>query len=151
MEHISLLVMTVGSKELAIGRSCSYDMLIHSDQDISSNDRSGHGDWYISLVSLKSCTEMRIVGSGRNRNDGIGVNPPRTIGSPRPHINRTKHGIFDIFDFVNIFRILFIGSRCGMVQRKLKVKTLEVTASSKMLSAKIILTLKNWAQKICNL
>ena len=48
-------------------------------------------------------------------------------------------------------RILFTGACCGMAQRKVKVKTLEKIIFKKILSAKIILKLKSWAQTFFDL
>ena len=84
MEHILFSLITVGSKELAIGRVCFDDTLINSIQLRTSIGIWIYGDREISLGSMKSGTEMRRIGFGRNSNDGIGVNPPRTTGSQRP-------------------------------------------------------------------
>ena len=84
MEHILLSVITLRSKDLAIGRARSDDKLIHYNQASVSNDRRGHGDQYTSLCSLKSGTEMRRIGLRININEGIGVSPPITTGSIRP-------------------------------------------------------------------
>ena len=40
------------------------------------------------------------VDFGRNAHDKIGMNPSRTIGSPRLQITRTTLRNFDILDFV---------------------------------------------------
>ena len=40
------------------------------------------------------------VDFGRNVNDEIGMNPSRHIGSPHPHITRTRMRNCDIFDSV---------------------------------------------------
>ena len=64
MEHILLLVITVGSKELAIGRARLDNILIHYNQSRASIDRRGNGDWYISLGIINSCTEMNRIQSG---------------------------------------------------------------------------------------
>ena len=77
MEHIVLSVITVGYKELAIGRARSDDTLIHSNHASTSIDRQGHGDWYISFDIMKSGTSMQIIGFVRKSDDGI---PPRNIG-----------------------------------------------------------------------
>ena len=73
-------------------------MLIHSNQTSASIDRRGHSDQDTPLSSIKSCTEMRRVISGRNRNGGIGVNPPRTIGNISPQV--TWQGRFNFFNII---------------------------------------------------
>ena len=83
MEHISLSVIAVGSKEFAVGGSRLEDTLIHSNQSITAIDRWGYGDRNISLGSINSCSEMWRFGYGRNRDDGI------------PQI---KIGRFNLFD-----------------------------------------------------
>ena len=55
-------------------------------------DRQGHGDWYISLRSWKSCKNV-IIDLGWNTYDGIRVNPSRTIGSIIPQITSLNSGI----------------------------------------------------------
>ena len=62
MENISLSVITVGSKELAILISRLNDMLIHSNQARTSIGIWGHSYWDIYLASLKSGNEMQIIG-----------------------------------------------------------------------------------------
>ena len=58
MEHISLLVITVRSKELVIERARLDDAPIHSNQSGASVDKWGHSDREIPLGSLKSGTEI---------------------------------------------------------------------------------------------
>ena len=74
MEHILLLVINIWSKELTIGRALLDNNLVHSKQGSDSNRK-------ISFGSLKSATEMQIIGSRRNINDVIGVNSLGTIGN----------------------------------------------------------------------
>ena len=78
LEHILLSVITVGSKDIAIGRACLGDKIINSNQSNAFIDIWGHGDRYISPTPAGSGVKMWIVGSGRNSDDGI---PPRNIGT----------------------------------------------------------------------
>ena len=78
MEHVLLSVITVWSKEFAVGGACSDDTIIHSYQASANFDIQGHGNRNITPGSLKSCSEMQNIISGWNINDGI---PPRNIRS----------------------------------------------------------------------
>ena len=91
MEHIALLVLTVGSKYLTLGRARSYDNLIQNNQLRTSIDMRLHVYQDISSKDQKICNKMSMY-FGRNMNDGILVNPPRTIGSIIPKITSMKGG-----------------------------------------------------------
>ena len=78
MKHIMLLVITLGSKDLTIGGSRLENTFIHSNQASASIDIRVHGDWDIPFNSLKSGTEMQIIGFERNSDGGI---PPVNIVS----------------------------------------------------------------------
>ena len=52
MEHVSLLVINVGSTKLTVGGARPADTIIHSNQVNADIDRWGHGDQNISLGSL---------------------------------------------------------------------------------------------------
>ena len=55
MEHISLSVITIGSKELAIIIVwLGENLIMHANQAIGSIDRRGHGDLGFSLGTQKS-------------------------------------------------------------------------------------------------
>ena len=60
MEHITLSVITVGYRELVIGRARLEETLIHTNQPSASIDRRGHSDWEISFGSHKSFNKMSI-------------------------------------------------------------------------------------------
>ena len=60
-------------------------------QASASIDRRVHGDCGVSFKSQKICNKMSMY-FGRNMNDGILVNPPRTIGSIIPKITSMKGG-----------------------------------------------------------
>ena len=83
--------ITVGSKDIAVGRARSENMFIHTNQEITSIDRQVHGDWYIYLEIWNSCNKVS-VDFGQNKNDGISVIPSRTIVSIIPHITSLKSG-----------------------------------------------------------
>ena len=91
MEHVLLLVITIGSKELAISRVRLDDTLICTNQLIASIERRGHSDWDIYFGIRKSCNEINI-NLGRKMNVGIRVNPSRTIKSIIPQITSMKSG-----------------------------------------------------------
>ena len=91
MERVLFLDVNIGSKEIAIRRSRLDNSLIYTNQSSASIDRRGHGDLEISFGCRKSCNEMSID-FRRNMNDGIHVNPLRTIGSIIPHITSLKSG-----------------------------------------------------------
>ena len=74
MEHIALLFISVGSKELAIGGARSENTLIHTNQLSASIDIRVHSDWEIFFKITNSYNKMSIY-FGWNTNDGIGVNP----------------------------------------------------------------------------
>ena len=78
MEHIELLVISVGSKELAIERARLGDTLIHINQTSAFIGIKGHGVREISFVIRKTCNEMSID-LGQIPNYSIGANPSRTI------------------------------------------------------------------------
>ena len=59
MEHALLLVITVGSKYIAIDRAHSGDMIINSNQASACIYRRGRSDRDIFIGSLNSCTEIR--------------------------------------------------------------------------------------------
>ena len=86
------------------------------------------------ITSLERGTGIRRkCGAGRNSSDRI---PPRNIGR---------------FGILTEGRWIYpIGARHGMAPWKLKVKILETTAFSKILSATIILKLKKLGANICN-
>ena len=89
MEKIIFSVITLGSKEVAIGRARSYNMIVHTNQASTSIDIRVHGDCYISFGIWKSCNGM-IIGFWRNTDDVIHVNPSRTIGIISPYITIMK-------------------------------------------------------------
>ena len=89
MEHIALLAITTGSEELALHRVRLGKNIIHTNQSCTSIDRQGHNDWYISFESRNSCNKITINFKW-NKNDGIGVNPSKTIGSIIPKITNMK-------------------------------------------------------------
>ena len=91
MEHITLSVITIGSKDLAIGRAHLDDTLIHTNQTIASIDRQGYGDIEIYFGSQKCCNKISID-FGRNTDVSICANPSRTIGSISPQITIMKSG-----------------------------------------------------------
>ena len=78
-EKFLLLVITEGSKEFVVGEVRSDYTLIHSNQLRATIDRRGQSDQNISIGNLKSCTEMKRVEFGTNRNGRIGMKPPITI------------------------------------------------------------------------
>ena len=100
MKHILLSVITVGSKDIKIGILRLGDRLIRSNQSSASIDKRGCDDWLISLGSMNSCTEMRRIGFGWNKNEGISMSPPITIRSIIPQTNRTGQESFEIFESV---------------------------------------------------
>ena len=77
MEHIMLSVITLVSKDLAIGIEHSYYTIIHNNQARDYIDRQVHGDGEIYFGSQKSCNNISID-FGRNTNDRICANPSRT-------------------------------------------------------------------------
>ena len=91
MEHVSLSATTIGSKELVISIARSYDTLIHTNQVSYSIDIRVHDDWEISFRIQIIYNEMSID-FRRNKNDGICVNPSRTIRSLIPKITIMKSG-----------------------------------------------------------
>ena len=98
VETISLSIIAEGYKYFAVGGSSypfgssgacldnttSHQIVIHSNQAGTTIARWGHGDQNIFLFSLESRTEARSGVLGRSINDGIGMNPPRTIEGTRP-------------------------------------------------------------------
>ena len=89
MEYISLLSITLGSKDFTISRARLEDALIHTNQVSSSIDIWGWGDQDIYFGSWKSCNEMSIY-FVENINEDISMNPPRTIGSISKQITSLK-------------------------------------------------------------
>ena len=79
MEHITLSVINVGSKELTISGARLDYILIHINQERSSIDRQGHSNWELSYESQKSY-DKRSIDFGQNKNNGIHMNPSITIG-----------------------------------------------------------------------
>ena len=84
-------IITVGSKELAIGKAHSNNTLIHTNQSSAFIDRWVHSDWGISFGIWKSCKKM-IIDFRQNTNIGICVNPSIPIGSIIPQIASLKSG-----------------------------------------------------------
>ena len=76
-----------------VGGARSDGILIQSNQSSATIDRQVNGDRNISLIIMKSCTEMQKVGSGRDSNGRI---PHRTIGNITPQV--TRQGSFTLFD-----------------------------------------------------
>ena len=72
---------------------------------IKDKDIQGHSDRNIYLNSLKSCTEIKIVGFERNYNGSIGVKQPITIRRTSPYV--TRQGIFNIFDSIRGISYLY--------------------------------------------
>ena len=72
-------------------RARSDDTLTDTNQASASIDIRGHSEREISFGIRKSCEKISID-FGRNNNDGIGVNPSRTIGSISPQITSMKSG-----------------------------------------------------------
>ena len=153
MEHILLLDVTIGYKELAISRSLSDDMIIHTNQLSASIDIGRNGDGEISFGSRKSCNKMSIE-FGKNTNYKIRMNPPRTIGITSPHITNMKSvtgigfgcyscdgippsdiGSFDLFGRGTLY---FSYSSTSWHGKKGKVKTLKATYFPKTLGTRII-------------
>ena len=60
MEHIALLVLTVGSKYLTLGIARSYENLIHNNKLRTSIDMRLHGYQYISSKDQKICNKMSL-------------------------------------------------------------------------------------------
>ena len=108
-----------------------------------------------------------IIYFGQNKNNGIPVNPSRTIRSIMPHIISMKcesDGIYisgriyvmesqqetsgDLSFLNKEHWISLTGSPHGMVQQKVNVKTVETSEFSKMLNERIILKLKKLSAKI---
>ena len=105
---LTIITKSLGPKVFAVGGSqpfrrsgacldgtTSHPPIIHPDKIINTIDRWGHGDCNIYLESLERLTEIQRGGFGRSSDESIGMNPPGTIVSNRPHFNR--HGIFDFF------------------------------------------------------
>ena len=59
VEHVLFLVITEGSKELEVGGVHSENTIIQSNQASANIDRLVQGDYNISLIILKSCTETQ--------------------------------------------------------------------------------------------
>ena len=100
-EHLSLLEINIGSKDLIISSSQLGDkIIVHFYKMSAFVDRWGHGNQNFSSGSQKNGNKMS-VGFGRNVNDKIGMNPSRIIGNPHPQIYKTKEGsncnIFDSY------------------------------------------------------
>ena len=115
-------------------------------------------------MSWKRCYKVSIY-FGWNTNGSIHVNPPRTTGSISPHINIMMSGNVIVFvrdssdgvPPINISIFILFGrgtsdfsdrSASWHGAEKVKVKTLEATAFSKILRARIILKLKKLGAKI---
>ena len=79
-----------------LGYKTSNSPIIHTNQDTTTIAILLHGDWDISLISLKSHTEVQRGGLWRSSNDVIGTNSPVTIRSNFPQ--GTSPGSLDIFD-----------------------------------------------------
>ena len=100
MEHILFTEVTIGSKDLTIGSvRLGYKIIIEDNQAQASIDRWGHGDQGFPFETQKIGNGMS-VGFGQNAYDKIGINTPRTIGIPCPHITRTRLINCDIFNLV---------------------------------------------------
>ena len=165
IENIILSVITVRSKELAIGRSRLDYIIIHTNQASASIDIRVHSNWDISFGSQKSCNKMSIYFE-QKMNGGIRVNPSRTIGSISPYITSMNRGTGIRFGSNSGYGIPpsniggfghfdrgtsdFTDRSAYMAHIKVKVKTLESTEFSKMLTLRMIFKLKKWAQKFCN-
>ena len=91
MEHVLLSGITIGSEELAISRELSDETLILTNQASASIDRQGNCDKGFSFVSHKSCKKMSID-LRRNTNNGIPMNPSRTVWSITPQISSLESG-----------------------------------------------------------
>ena len=91
VKHVSLLTITMESKDIAKIRASSDNTLIHTNQASASIDRRGHGDRDIYFGICKSFNKIRID-LGRISNDGIGVNAPRTFRIIRPQITSLNSG-----------------------------------------------------------
>ena len=90
MEHISLLATTIGSEDIMIGSArLGKNIIANANQDISSVDIRVRGGQYLPFGSQKIGNEMSVDFRG-NADEKIGMNPSRTIGSPRPHITSTS-------------------------------------------------------------
>ena len=100
MEHILLLETTIGSKYLTIGSvRLGCKLIIEDNQAQASIDRWVKGDQGFPFRSQRSGNGMS-VGFGQNAYVKIGINTPRTIGIPCPHITRTRLINCDIFNLV---------------------------------------------------
>ena len=108
---LPLITKTLGPEIVAISGSYLFNRIglglddtmtespiIHSDQAIATVTRWGHGDQNISLGSLYSCLVVQRGGIGQSINDGIGMNPPGTIGCN--FLQGAGQGGFNIFNSV---------------------------------------------------
>ena len=152
MEYILLLAINIGSKDLAIiSARLGNNIITEANQASVVIYRWGHNDRDFPFGSRKSGNKMS-VDFERNADDKIGMNPSRTIRTPRPHNTRAIANNCEIFDLVRMtsylaFRFLTwygtIESESENLLRKIRGNK-----TFKMLSAEIILKLKKLGAKI---
>ena len=98
---------------------------------------------------MYSGTDVRSGGYGQNIDNHTGGNAQGTIITIIPKTNSAIN--WNIFDSISrMLDIAYIGSWWYGAE-KMKVRTLKATTFSKMLRVKIILKLKHWGTKNCNL
>ena len=152
MEHLSLPATTIGLKYIEIGTvRLGNNIITEANQASVVIYRWGHNDRDFPFGSRKSGNKMS-VDFERNADDKIGMNPSRTIRTPRPHNTRAIANNCEIFDLVRMtsylaFRFLTwygtIESESENLLRKIRGNK-----TFKMLSAEIILKLKKLGAKI---
>ena len=84
MEHVLLSNIYIGSEEPTISRAHLEETIIQTNQASASIGRRRHVDRGLSSGSQKICDKI-IIDFGRNMNNGIPMNPSRTIGRITPH------------------------------------------------------------------
>ena len=148
IEYILLLAINIGSKDLAIiSARLGNNIIVCANQVSHPIDRRGQSDQDFPFGSHKSGNGMS-VDFGRNTNEKIGINPLRTPEAQGHRLPVPGSRDVAYFTWSAGRQISPTGDFRVMAQQKVKIKTLEKTNISKMLSVKIILKLKKLGTKI---
>ena len=98
MEHLLLMAVTIGLKDLTICSAWLGDNIFsEANQSSTSIDTRGHCDWDFFFGSWKSGRKMSFY-FGRNMGKKIAMNPSIYIGRPHSHVTRTRLSSCDIFN-----------------------------------------------------
>ena len=137
---------TIGPKELAIFSARLGDNIIMEDKQASASvDKQGRGDWDFLFGSQKTSNEMS-VDFGRNVDEKFAMIPSIAIVSPHPQVSRTRTRNCEIFHWVRR-----VSPWHGTMKKEIEnlVENIKDNKIKKILNAKIISILKNWAQTLC--